>query len=100
MGQNLGWNGQLLDDNLSSLLENKAVGHAAPSFPGSHPDVDVKPGKGGVRLERRMKIMRNRKRQRANRRRKEEHLEARNCYDLQDPTPRQAMQNMLGGQVI
>ena len=39
--------------------------------------------------------MKNRERQRANRRRKEERLDRCNCYGLQDPTPRQAVQNII-----
>ncbi len=39
--------------------------------------------------------MKSRDRQRINRKKKEERLESRNCYGLQDPTPRQAIDNIL-----
>lgn len=39
--------------------------------------------------------MKNRSRQRANRMRKEERLESRNCYGLKDPTPKRAVENII-----
>ena len=39
--------------------------------------------------------MKGREKQRENRRRKEERLESRNCYGLKDPTPRQAIDNII-----
>ena len=39
--------------------------------------------------------MKGRERQRENRRKKEERLESRNYYGLQDPTPRQAIDNII-----
>ena len=39
--------------------------------------------------------MKSRERQRAKRKKKEERLESRNCYGLQDPTPRQAIDNII-----